>query len=200
MYKKYPDQVTNEWDPAHAKQDSKQHLYITNTYLNTKLALEANSEDKKLDAAGIQDQLQGKVPKNNRNINMKSNTYNDKAKKEEGKGSIRWVDQATDKPQLYDVIVDKPRSKLKEAVMAHRSDALPNPIIKVLLPKQEPLQEANHTTTNIKQLQNGPLVFNMHMQKHIDDSFEQAKQVKRKQLQKDDSKGKPFLLIISLIR
>jgi hypothetical protein len=108
---------------------------------------------------------------------------------------IRWVDEAPDRDTLIDVIVDKPRSKLKEAVTAHKQPISLKPLIKIEVPTPEPKFEVNHTATNTKQLQNGPLVFNMQMHKHIDDSFEQAKQIKRKQLQKENNKGTPTLII-----
>ena len=105
------------------------------------------------------------------------------------KGNIQWLDQAEDST-LFQVIVDKPRSKLKEAVISHKQGLIARPIIKHEVLTLEPKLDISSTTTNTKQIQNGPLMFNMQIQKHIDNSFEQAKLVKKKQIQKDDSKGK----------
>jgi hypothetical protein len=85
-----PELVTSEWDPVKAKLDSNQHLYITNTFLNTKIVLEDQPENSKIDTAEIQDKLQDKMPKNNRNVNMKSSTYNNEEQRDikDPKGTI----------------------------------------------------------------------------------------------------------------
>lgn len=193
--KKWPDEITNDWDPERAKEDSKQHWYITNTYLNTRLGLDsANQEEAKIDAAAFKDKIQDNMPKNNRNVNMKSSTFNNtnKAEPEEQKRGIKWVDHVNEKRKLFEVIVDKPRSKLKESVVSHRRELTIKPVIKKDLLRTEPKVEFSKSTTNAKQTQNGPLMFNMQMQKHLDDSFEQAKQLK-KQVQRDDSKGMTYI-------
>lgn len=76
LCKKFPDQVTNEWDPEKAELDNKQHLYITNTYLNTRIALDSQSgEDEKIqNSNGAMEEIQKRIPRNNRNMNIKSNT------------------------------------------------------------------------------------------------------------------------------
>lgn len=100
---KYPEELSNQWD--YSKVSTKDEMLITNTYINTRIF--PNEEIKKeegIDSNTYRKEIEGKMPKNNRNVNQKSSTFNSDSVVPKPTTKIRWRDQVENNKPIQDLI------------------------------------------------------------------------------------------------
>ena len=81
---------------------SKEEMIITNTYINTRIPPEEEKKqvEEEKDPSTFRKQLENNIPKNNRNVNQKSSTYNNELKSVKPTTKIKWREQLQGKKNL----------------------------------------------------------------------------------------------------
>ena len=93
---KYQNEVTGDWELN--REMSKHETIITHTFINTRIPPIEYKMRNNLDTS---------IPRNNRNANQKSNTYNNVDGSNKKTTKILWADLANDKKPLTEIIVNK---------------------------------------------------------------------------------------------
>lgn len=146
--------MSDEWDLTKVK--NKEEIIISNTYINTRIyPTEETPSD--IDQKSFRGQIETNLPKNNRNVAQKSNTYNSTGNEESKQKSgtrLKWQDQTGGQKSLIEVIVNK-IDKIKRVtdipkVMSHRQDTIPKPIITCKMPTYVPRPQLGNLTTTSK--------------------------------------------------
>ena len=91
---KFKEDVSEEWNLARIK--TKEEMIITNTYLNTRILPEEEKkeiEEEEKESITFREQIESSMPRNNRNIENKSSTYNNELKNANPHARIRFEEE-----------------------------------------------------------------------------------------------------------
>lgn len=149
--------MSEEWDLSKIK--SKDERIVTHTYLNTKILPNESQEEEEKEGATLtfRKKIEEGMPASNRNMDIRSSTYNKSKKDKSGeisasKQKVCWRDQ--DKDSLVEIITNAPlgggkKGKKVPKVTAHHEEVKLQPCINV---KHEDIKPKVKKSINISSI------------------------------------------------